>query len=217
MGNYPWEVPDSQHPLVIRRPWQADPVHLPAPASLPADARERLERAYGDPRRGYHDLLHLAEVLARVDELLPDGTEREAVLLAAWFHDAVYDGGPDDEERSALLALDVLGDTELGREVARLVRVTADHRPADDDLAGQVLCDADLAVLAADDARYAAYTDGVRREYAHVPDADFTAGRAAVLRDLLAKPTLFHTAPARERWERRARDNVAAEITRLER
>jgi predicted metal-dependent HD superfamily phosphohydrolase len=191
-------------------------VDLPAPASLPADARERLEQAYDDPRRGYHDRLHLAEVLARVDELMPDGPDREAVLLAAWFHDAVYDGGADDEERSARLALDVLGNTDLGREVARLVRATAAHRPDDDDLAGQVLCDADLAILAADEARYAAYTDGVRREYAHVPDAEFAAGRAAVLRDLLAKPTLFHTAAARRRWEQRARDNVAAEIARLD-
>ncbi len=69
------------------------------------------------------------------------------------------------------------------------MRLTATHRPADDDHAGQVLCDADLGILAADPARYASYTAGVRREYAHVPDADFAAGRAAVLRDLLAKPT----------------------------
>ena len=191
-------------------------MHLPAPPSLTAEARVRLERAYGDPGRGYHDLLHLAEVLARVDELLPEGPDREAVLLAAWFHDAVYDGGPADEERSARLALELLDDADLAREVARLVRVTAEHRPAEDDLAGQVLCDADLAILAADDARYASYTEGVRREYSQVPDADFAAGRAAVLRDLLAKPTLFHTPAGRERWEQRARANVTAEIARLE-
>ena len=79
----------------------------------------------------------------------------------------------------------------------------AAHRPDDDDVAGQVLCDADLAILAADPDRYAAYTAGVRREHAAVPDADFAAGRAAVLREtyLLAKPTLFHTDCARRRWE----------------
>jgi predicted metal-dependent HD superfamily phosphohydrolase len=191
-------------------------VDLPAPASLPADVRARLEQAYADPRRGYHDQQHLAEVLAHVDELLPDGEEREAVLLAAWFHDAVYDGRPDDEERSAQLALDSLGDTDLGREVVRLVRVTVDHRPGEDDHAGQVLCDADLAVLAADGERYAAYTAGVRVEYAHVPDADFAAGRAAVLRALLDKPTLFHTPEARRRWEQRARTNLERELETLE-
>ncbi|NUR05451.1 MAG: hypothetical protein HOQ22_07120 [Nocardioidaceae bacterium] len=188
------------------------------PAHLPDDLRARLEAAYDAPGRGYHDRQHLAEVLGHVDDLMaPDDPARDAVLLAAWFHDAEYDGRPDDEERSARLALDALGDTDLGREVARLVRLTADHRPADDDHAGQVLCDADLAILAADADRYASYTAGVRAEYAHVPDEQFAAGRAAVLRDLLAKPTLFHTPAARERWEDAARSNVSAEVRRLER
>jgi predicted metal-dependent HD superfamily phosphohydrolase len=57
---------------------------------------------------------------------------------------------------------------------------------------------------------------GVRAEYAHVADADFRRGRAAVLRDLLAKPTLFHTAAARALWEERARANVAGELASLE-
>ena len=55
------------------------------------------------------------------------------------------------------------------------------------------LCDADLAILAAEPQRYADYSAAVRREYAHVSDADFAVGRALVLRDLLAKPSLFQT------------------------
>jgi predicted metal-dependent HD superfamily phosphohydrolase len=38
-----------------------------------------------------------------------------------------------------------------------------------------------------------------------------------VLRDLLAKPTLFHTALARSRWEEPARANVSREIEVLSR
>ena len=118
------------------------------PAELPAALRETLETAYA--ARGYHDRQHLTEVLTHVDELMsPNDPARGPVLLAAWFHDAVYDGRGDDEERSAQLALSSLGDSPLGREVARLVRLTATHRPADDDPAGQVLCDADLGILGA--------------------------------------------------------------------
>jgi len=189
------------------------------PARLDDRLRERLETAYGDPGRGYHDGQHLAEVLRHVDELMPaDDPARETVLLAAWFHDAVYDGRGDDEERSARLAEDVLSGTpaaDRAAEVGRLVRLTATHRPADDDHAGQVLCDADLAILGADEDRYASYVAGVRAEYAHVPDPDFAAGRAAVLADLIAKPTLFHTATARHRWEERARANVRRELRAL--
>lgn len=187
------------------------------PARLDEHLRVRLESAYGDGTRGYHDLLHLNEVLAHVDDLMDvEDPAREAVLVAAWFHDAVYDGGSDDEERSARLAEDSLDDPVLCREVARLVRLTAAHRPADDDHAGQVLCDADLAILASGPERYASYVAGVRSEHSHVTDRDFAAGRAAVLRDLLAKPALFHTASARERWEQPARDNVEHELGTLE-
>jgi predicted metal-dependent HD superfamily phosphohydrolase len=188
------------------------------PAGLPDSLRARLEAAYDDPGRGYHDRLHLAEVLGHVDDLIAaDDPAREAVLLAAWFHDAVYDGGGDDEERSARLAEQELAGSpaDLVAEVARLVRLTRTHRPADDDRAGMALCDADLAILAAGDERYADYVRGVRSEYAHVSDADFAAGRSAVLLDLLAKPTLFHLPKARARWEVRARDNVRRELARL--
>ena len=186
------------------------------PARLPVALRDDLLAAYASPGRGYHDLRHLTEVLEHVEELTsPDDPVRETVLLAAWFHDAVYDGRADDEERSARLAADTLGPGPLSDEVARLVRLTATHRPADDDHAGQLLCDADLGILAAQPARYASYTAGVRREHAHVPDADFAAGRAAILRDLLEKPTLFHTPTARSRWEQRARANVTREIEQL--
>jgi predicted metal-dependent HD superfamily phosphohydrolase len=187
------------------------------PDDLPRTLRERLEEAYGAGSRGYHDLRHLAEVLQNIDALMPeDDPARRSVLLAAWFHDAVYDGSADDEERSAQLAESALDDDPgLAREVARLVRLTATHRPSDDDRAGQVLCDADLAILAADPDRYASYTDGVRREHAQVAERAFAAGRSAVLRALLDKPSLFHTPAARERWEQRARDNVTRELDRL--
>jgi len=82
-------------------------------------------------------------------------------------------------------------------------------------LATQYADDADLAILAAGRERYDAYVAGVRQEYAEVPDADFRAGRKAVLEDLLAHDTLFHSEAARERWEERARANVSAEVAAL--
>ncbi|GAB2887335.1 HD domain-containing protein [Nocardioides pacificus] len=193
----------------------------PLPAAGPL--RDALLASYSDPARGYHDLRHLTEVLDRVEELAEAGElfDLPVVLLAAWFHDAVYDARPGPEERSARWAtesLSALGlPADLVDEVARLVRVTERHRPEPNDAAACALTDADLAILAAPAERYAEYAADVRREYAAVPDDDFRAGRAAVLADLLAKPTLFHTAYARERWEQPARDNVSREISRLTR
>jgi predicted metal-dependent HD superfamily phosphohydrolase len=185
--------------------------------------RDRLLEAYAEPHRGYHDTRHLAEVLDRLDLLLAqagtEGVDRDAVVLAAWFHDAVYDGRPDDVERSARLAEATLTASgvplALVAEVARLVRLTLDHRAADDDLAGQVLCDADLAILAADRDRYEEYVRGVRREYARLDDETFRSGRAEILTALLDKQRLFHTATAREAWEQAARANLEREVAEL--
>ena len=173
--------------------------------------RDELLAAWGSPDRGYHDLTHLAEVLDRLDEL---GCDDRSVVLAAWFHDAVYDGEPGAEERSARWAERALAG-DIATEVARLVRLTEHHRPTPGDAAGEALTDADLAILASGPERYAAYVAGVRREYAHVSDADFAAGRTAVLLDLLAKPHLFHTDHARTHWEAAARANLEREVDEL--
>ncbi len=153
--------------------------------------------------RGYHDLLHLTEVLDRIDELTGAGLAGDGPAGAAGrvvprrgVRRAARRRGPQRR-----WAEEALADTEHAAEVARLVRLTEHHDPADDDLAGQVLCDADLAILAASPERYDAYVTGVRRDYAYVSDTDFAVGRTAVLRDLPGRGRLFHTPYAREHWE----------------
>ena len=94
------------------------------------------------------------------------------------------------------------------------MRLTETHDPAQDDTAGQALCDADLAILASSDERYDSYVAGVRRDHAHLSDDDFAAGRAAVLRDLSGRERLFHTAYGRETWEPAARANLGRELER---
>ncbi|MGI8876126.1 MAG: HD domain-containing protein [Egibacteraceae bacterium] len=160
-------------------------------------------------------------MLQRLDELAADEVSFPSlpVRLAAWFHDAVYDGERDAEERSANRsehALDGLVDPDIVAEVARLVRLTETHDPEPQDVAGCALSDADLAILAAPTGRYAAYTEQVRREYAHVDDATFAVGRARLLRGLVARPTFFRTAPGHDRWETPARANLGAELARLD-
>ncbi len=173
-----------------------------------------LLRRWAEPHRRYHDQGHLLEVLDALDRLSPD-VPRE-VHLAAWYHDAVHEGRPDDEQRSAELANSALA-TIRGvdtAEVVRLVLLTATHDPTPGDPSGELLCDADLAILAASPKRYLAYAADVRAEYPHVPDVDFARGRTDVLRALVAPERIYRTPVARE-WEPRARANVGAELARL--
>ncbi|MEU4268757.1 hypothetical protein [Streptomyces sp. NPDC026092] len=176
---------------------------------------------WSEPQRRYHTVDHLRAVLDRIDELPHVGGDVELVRLAAWFHDAVY--RPDrseNEERSATLAEKALTEAGLDAhevaEVARLVRVTVTHDPAEGDANGEILCDADLAILATDEGTYGGYVRAVREEYAFVPDDAFRQGRAAVLRQLLALPRLFRTEYGATHWEARARRNVEGELAGLE-
>ncbi len=185
----------------------------------PALGEELLDR-WAEPHRSYHTPSHLLAVLEALDELLQpaDLPRRRTVLLAAWFHDAVYEGvAGEDERASAALAADRLGAAGVRevQEVQRLVLLTATHDPAPGDRAGELLCDADLSVLGAAEEDYLRYSRAVREEYAHIPDGAFTEGRRAVLVRLLALDPLFRTAVARERWSAQARANLERELASL--
>ncbi|MBN8881994.1 MAG: DUF4031 domain-containing protein [Salana multivorans] len=179
--------------------------------------------------RLHHDARHLSEVLDAID-LLADAEAAPAAdlrvaRLGAWFHDAVHASGlgrdephPDpagsDEAASADLALRLLPDDPDAGRVAGVVLMTATHDPAADDDAALLLSDADLAVLGASPQRYADYAAAIRQEYAHVPDAVFRPGRAAILEALL-DGELYGTATARHRWDAAAKANLEAEVAAL--
>jgi predicted metal-dependent HD superfamily phosphohydrolase len=178
-----------------------------------------LVAAWSEPHRRYHDLAHLAAVLGIVGELAGAAPDPDAVRLAAWYHDAVYDPlRSDNEEVSAERARaglrGLVADDRLA-EVVRLVRLTAGHDAAPDDANGAVLCDADLAVLASPPEAYAGYASAVRAEYGHLSDEEFIAGRITVLEHLLALPRLFRSPAVADAWTPRARANLTAELSLL--
>ncbi|MFF8944478.1 hypothetical protein ACF1A5_19845 [Streptomyces sp. NPDC014864] len=186
----------------------------------PVPYADNLLARWREPQRHYHTLTHLTAVLDHIDVLEAHADDPDVVRLAAWFHDAVYlPDRSENEERSARLAERALAEAgvpaEKTAEAARLVRLTVTHDPADDDQNGQVLCDADLAILAAPPSAYAAYTAAVREEYHFVPGDAFRAGRSAILRELLALPSLFRTPHGRLAWERTARYNLRGELEML--
>ena len=196
----------------LRSRWQAT---LPDQPEIADD----LLRRYAEPHRRYHTAEHLHHVLTMIDELADD-QDLFLVRLAAWFHDAVYAipaGQISNEEASARLAIRTLARAGLEQEdltqVARLVRLTETHVPGARDPEGELLCDADLAILAAAPDAYARYVEQIRTEYAAVPEQAFLAGRLVVLTDL-ADREIFRTAKGR-RLTPAARANLEAEMRTL--
>ncbi|GAA4914006.1 hypothetical protein ACFPM3_23060 [Streptomyces coeruleoprunus] len=212
-------VPHPHHDD-LRQRWTAAVTAAHGAAEHAAPYADDLLRRWAEPQRRYHTTDHLLAVLRRVDDLADHADDPAAVRLAAWFHDAVYlPERSTNEERSARLAERAL--PELGidegrtEEVVRLVLLTVTHDPAPGDRNGEVLCDADLAVLAGEPEAYEAYARAVREEYGFVPDGAFREGRAAVLRQLLGLPRLFRTPYGAREWEGPARRNLMSELARL--
>lgn len=200
----------------LLEPWQQA---LGSSPEARAAGRDVVDR-YAEPQRRYHDQRHLAEVLHALQLVAGGHDVPRPVVLAAYFHDAVYDPTRGDgEERSGHLAASVLG--ALGRpadevdEVVRLVLLTVTHDPSEHDRRGSLLCDADLAVLGAAPERYRQYAADVRLEYRHLSEEDFRRGRSEVLQTLLDRPRLFTTVDGQRRWEVPARGNVRLELDRL--
>lgn len=175
----------------------------------------RLVDRYSEPHRAYHNLDHLAQVIGLLEDMRAD----TRLLLAGWFHDAVYEpGSPGNERRSAELALRSLVDggypSAAARFVADAVLATASHATVTEELAP--LLDADLAILGAPPRIYDRYRVAIRREYCAVPANAFLAGRAGFVRSMLARPTIFCTDYGRRRFEICARSNLQRELGQLE-
>jgi predicted metal-dependent HD superfamily phosphohydrolase len=191
-----------------------------APPEAIAAAYDDIAAQYGQTRRWYHTLEHIELVLDRVAELRDVTSDPVAVELAAWLHDVVYDArAGDNEARSAAFAreslpgLGVPGPT--ADRVAELILTTVTHEAAGDPDAA-VLLDADLAVLAGEPSEYDQYCAEIREEYGWLPDVEYRAGRAALLRRLLERGDIFHTERMRAKCEARARHNMQRELAALE-
>ena len=217
--------------------------HVEAPAELRAqltaqvaELGESLLQAWEQPHRAYHHSGHLSQMLADLERLYThraQGATPLASILAAWFHDAVYEGAPGEDERRSeqlagaslepLVAAGLLTEHEL-QMVRCLVRATATHElPESAELpAGyavtdiEFFLDADMAILAADSARYRRYLRGVRSEYSHFDDEAFRTGRTTFLRSILGRERVFLSEEGLQLWEEPARTNLRSELTEWE-
>ena len=198
----------------LRRKWHDLLRSWAVAPSLADPAFEEVCEHYAGPGRFYHTLDHVQTVLETVESLGSYARNLNAVKLAAWLHDVIYDSrASDNEERSADYAERLCEKFSIpdGRLVASLILKTKTH-DAGDDPDAQVLLDADLAILGANEPAYRAYSEKIRQEYAWVPEPDYRTGRRRVLQSFLSRPRIYHLL---HRLEEPARRNIAAEIAQL--
>jgi len=186
---------------------------------------EELRRRHAEPHRALHDWSRVAGLLAEAEELAAAVADRPAFILAILFHAAIFHRAEARcAERSAELMRALLGPTvhpaTLGRAATLIIAMARGEVPETDDpsLRGDaaLLLDMGHAALAAQPAAFAAFEAANRREYAHLDEDRYRAGRAAQLRTLLWRDRLFRTDRYYLAHARAARANLAALLARLE-
>lgn len=176
---------------------------------------------HAEPHRRYHVLPHVVACLEVLDRHAKRAPDRDAIDLALWFHDAVYDPlARDNEELSAALLLQIASRLGLRRDVAQAaaeIVIATKHGAelAEPSEACRYALDADLSILGEERPTFEAYEAAIRDEYAMVPDDAFRRGRLAILEGFLARPAIYRTPELRAAFEARARENLGRSVARI--
>jgi predicted metal-dependent HD superfamily phosphohydrolase len=179
-----------------------------------------LTREYNSGNRYYHNLEHIRAILDTISPLEHRAVDFQAIQLAAWYHDIVYDPERvDNEEKSAEYGYQSLLELGLSEERANRVRelilVTADHRPPEDDIDAQILVDADLAPLAIDEEQFRRHAVALRHEFSQMPEEEFNASRKDFLTHIISREKIYSTEEMHEALEDKARRNIQQSLAAL--
>ncbi len=195
---------------------------------VPEAAKHDLCARLADPARHYHGTAHITLLWQR-HRHYGTGLSVQQEPWNTWlacaiaYHDAIYNAARHDNE-AASAALWQSANPALPPEgiawVTGTILATANHLAAAPDpgmsepawTARMWMLDLDLTPLAEPPAIFDANTEALRREYAHLSDAAWTAGRAAFLRSIAATPRLFRTPVLYDTFEAAARANFVREV-----
>ena len=184
------------------------------------DVFDELDTLYGEPHRRYHTGAHIEHCLRQFDLAADRMDEPDAVEMAVWFHDAIYEiSAKDNELRSAELFAAMAGrrGPEGYREkVRRLIMATTHLDPPPRTLDEEFMVDIDLSSFGRPWEEFLSDSREVRAELAHISDAEFYPRQKKFLESLAARSRICFTEFFRERHERRARENIAKLCAMLE-
>jgi predicted metal-dependent HD superfamily phosphohydrolase len=190
---------------------------------LDAGILAELQRRYAEPHRSWHRWPRVAEMLEQAEDVAGAIADRPAFILAVLFHRAVFDRRmADGAARSIALMQELASGTPRSRltRAAALIQALARQdlpETGDPSLRGDasLLLDMDRAVLGAPEAEFDAYEAAFRREFTHLGDDAYAAGRSGALQMLLWRERIYFTDRYFLERERHARGNVTRLLRRL--
>lgn len=185
---------------------------------------DELRRRYAEPHRVHHGWARIGDMLGLAEEVAHGIAERTPFIFAVLFHNAVFDTRrADNEARSAALMRRLLAAATpvgvLARAEALILASARQEVPATEDASlrgdAALFLDIGQAELGVEEGRFDAHEAALRREYAHLTEDAYRAGRSSALQMLLWRDRIYLTDRFYLEWEKQAQRNVARAIVRL--
>lgn len=201
--------------------WHQLMLRQQAPTRYIAPLWREIRSAYTNTHRHYHNLHHLADLLAQADRFRTEITDFDTLELAIWYHDIICQClRKDNEEKSAVFAKYRMEAIQYPREKLvrcyRQINATKKYQLSNEDDADTAwLLDFDLSIMGKDWATYSKYLDKLRKEYSVFPTFLYKRGRKKTLELLLERDRLFHTPYYYDRFETNAWNNIQRELVLL--
>jgi predicted metal-dependent HD superfamily phosphohydrolase len=178
---------------------------------------EMLITAYSEPRRTYHNLLHIENMFMTIEKALPEFDQDIALNIAVWFHDYIYiPGSAKNEILSAQAAEEFCIKSKFSLEVISEVKdmILMGSKLGEKVLSPktQIFHDLDYVILAGSPLQYAQYATGVKNELSFfVKNFIYRSRRIKFLIELMAQEKIFLSEKFQVN-EKRARENIQHEI-----
>jgi len=148
----------------------------------------KLEEAWNEPRRKYHNIDHLNQILVDLEKkrrfVIP--IHWEALVLAAFYHDAIYvPGYKDNEDKSMQIFFRTfVGDPFMAKKIGEMIETTKFRKKPKDPLL-KIFWDADNAGFVGSYEKFFEVEKKIRAEFNHLSHDSYKKGRLAFLKSCL--------------------------------
>lgn len=186
----------------------------------PAAVFAELDAHYRAAGRYYHNGGHIIECLARMDLAADALGAYDDVELAIWFHDVIYLPGAADNETASARWFEAWAAGQLPADLIARVNqhiIATMHRAPPADPRAQFVADVDLSGLGMAAESFRRDGINIRKESAHLTDAEFCERQAGFLRLLARREFIYCTPFFRALCEQPARENIQAALARYAR
>ncbi len=174
---------------------------------------QRLIQAYGEPQRVYHTLTHIQSCFKIFREVVHLAENTDALALAIWFHDAIYD---IDAEHNEQLSTDWFLKETNGLFADSLRNLVSGHIMATlhcgeqiKDHDSQLMVDIDLFSFGKPWPDFINDSENVRAEKAGISDREYYQKQCGFQKFLLNQPRFFQSDYFYQHYESQARQNLS--------